>query len=399
MNIRYLLKSIKHFFPIQLKKDEYDIIFYYPSHFNRGNNSENAFFAPFYKLCNRYGIKYAVFEEPELFKKTSRNPETVPFDFPFITILILRKLIPLKSFDSFQHREWFIAKILKPLFRRYRFKNYIVLSNSMLGFFRGLNPNAKLFDYQHGVIFSSHTGYFTENGEAPPHIKENGVNLLLYGSGFRDLLVKKSRDNYYENHTFVLGIGESTKKPQKIKTLKNITFSLQFTGTGEFADKQSDWVQIIREFYEKYEQFFLEHDLKILMKHHPRFDGSINVSPIIGFPFAELFDGSLDEALDRSFLHLTFYSTSIFDASVKGIPTLLWNHKYSLANIFREDFGYPVPVCSDPARLIDKISIYLTGSEALEKDGEKVFEWYKKIYSPLDKELFLSLFTNGKVKK
>lgn len=399
MNIRYLPKSIKHFFPIQLKKDEYDIIFYYPSHFNRGKNNENAFFAPLYELCDRYGIKYAVFEEPELFKKTSRNPETVPFDFPFIVILVLRKLIPLKTFNSFQQREQFIAKILKPLFRRYRFKNYIVLSNSMLGLFRGLNPNAKLFDYQHGVIFSSHTGYFTENGEAPPHIKENDVNLLLYGSGFRDLLVKKSRDNYYQNHTYVLGIGESAKKPQKIKALKNITFSLQFTGTGEFADKQNDWVQIIREFYEKHKQFFVEHDLKILMKHHPRFDGSINISPIIGFPFAELFDGSLDEALDRSFLHLTFYSTSIFDASAKGIPTLLWGHRFSLAKIFKEDFDYPVQICSDSSQLINKISTYLNNYEALEKDSEKVFEWYRKIYSPLDKELFLSLFKNSEESK
>ena len=396
MNIRYLLKSIKHFFPIQFKKDEYDIIFYYPSHFNRGKRSENTFFAPLYELCDRYGIKYTVFEEPELFKKTSRNPETVPFDFPFLIILVLRKLIPLKSFGSFQKRDRFIAKILKPLFRRYNFKNYIVLSNSMLGFFRGLNPDAKLYDYQHGVIFSGHTGYFTEKDEAPPHIKENDVSLLLYGRGFKELLIKKCRDNYYENRTYVLGIDKPVEKKKTIEKSNNITFSLQFTGTGEFADRQNEWVRKIHDFYETYANFFKEQNLKILMKHHPRFDGSVDVSPVLGFPFAELFDGTLDEALDRSFLHITFYSTSIFDASAKGVPTLLWNHEYSMANLFKEDFDYPVALCSEPAQIIDKISQYLNSNETLQNDSEKVFKWYRKIYSPLNENLFISLFKNRK---
>ena len=39
------------------------------------------------------------------------------------------------------------------------FRNYIVLSQSMLSIFRSINPDAKLFDLQHGIIHPNHNAY------------------------------------------------------------------------------------------------------------------------------------------------------------------------------------------------------------------------------------------------
>ena len=177
-----------------------------------------------------------------------------------------------------------------------------------------------------------------------------------------------------------------------------ILFSLQFTGKSEFANKQKEWIQIIEQFLVRNKSFFLENNLTILLRHHPRYDGTIDISPIMQYEFIKIFDGSLEEGLKQSFLHMTFYSTTVFDASMYGIPTILWQHEYSFANIYVNDFEYPLGIDTNDT-IIEKIKLYLKNNTQFEEDSRKVKDWYFDIYSPLDEKLFLQLFGNNNKRK
>lgn len=395
--IKFIIRSSIFFLGNIFRKRQYDILFYYPSHFNRGKNGENEFFQPFYKLCEKYNISYLALEEPDFNRKTVRNKNAVCFDFPLILILITRKIIPLQKFQSFEERDWFIAKILKPfLFRNFHFKNYIVLSNSMLGFFRGLNKEASLYDYQHGVIYSHHIGYFTGESTTPAHIKENGANLLLYGEAFRRVLIKNTIDDYYKTHTYVLGNDKLSRIPSKPDTTDSntILFSLQFTSIGDDKEKQYKWLKIIDDFLTNEQSFFLKNNITIIMKNHPRFDGSIDISPLRNFEFVKFKDEDLFQLLDESYLHITFFSSTIFEASAKGIPTILWDGPESNAQVYINDFHYPLGTTYTP-NIVGTIQRYKENPNIYKQDCDNVLFWHKTIYSPINEQLFQKLFSNS----
>ena len=136
---RRMGRSFLFFFSNLFVHRKYDVVFYYPAHFNRDAEHGNPFFRPFYETCRHHGLSYVVFEEPVLYKRSNENPNAIPFDTVYLAVLVLRKLIPFSRFSSFSGRDHFIASIVKPLFfLRFSFSNYVVLSNSMLAFFRGL---------------------------------------------------------------------------------------------------------------------------------------------------------------------------------------------------------------------------------------------------------------------
>ncbi len=388
MNIKYIFKSFLFFSSSLFKKRKYDVVFYYPVHFNRGENVDNNFFEPFYEICKNNNISYLVIEEPELYKKTKRNVDAVPFDFMLIIILLLRKVISLNKFDSFQDREWFIAGLLKPIFfRNFTFDNYIVLSNSMMGFFRGLNKDAKLFDYQHGVITSQHRGYVDIDTNTPEHIKLNDTNVMVYGKGFEDVLRGAVSDKYYDTHVYVVGQNVDGQFGNHYGK-RTILFSLQFADPNpEFNQKILD--KIVN-FFEKYKDFFVSNHISILLKHHPRFQNDIDPTPLYEFEFTKLYEGSLFDALGMSCLHLTFHSTTTFEAASMGIPTLLMENEFLNPQFFVDDYAYPLGVKNE-LEIIESIKVYLQSESCYEEDSKKVYDWYHHFYSEINEQLFINL--------
>jgi hypothetical protein len=384
----YFIKSIWFFIYKWNKVKHYDIIFYYPSHFNRGKELSNVFFDPFYEMCKRNDLSYLIIEEPELFKKTKRNKDAVPFDFMLILILILRKLISLKKFESFQHREWYIAKLLKPIFfRKLTFNNYIVLSNSMMGFFRGLNKDAKLYDYQHGVITSDHRGYINFDEKIAEHIVLNNANVMVYGEGFRDVLVRGVSSDYYDRHTYVIGQSLEAQSYEHYGK-KCILFSLQFADPNKILNQ--GMLDKLIYFFEKYKDFFLSNDICILLKHHPRFQHDINPSSLYAFEFTKIYEGSLFEALEESFLHMTFHSTTTFEAASVGVPTLLLKNDFLSPQFFVDDYDYPLGIM-DEEKIIKSIDMYLKDENQYDIDARKTYDWYHRFYEPIDEILFVGL--------
>ena len=394
-----LKKTLESFFFFMIgifKKRHYDVLFYYPAHFNRGENGTNNFFEPFYEICKNNNITYLVLEEPELSTSSIRNDDTVPFDFMFFLILIMRKIIRLEEFETFQQREWLIAKRLKALFlQNFQFNNYIVLSNSMMGFFRGLNHNAKLFDYQHGIIYSTHWGYLDNDGYTPDYIKENDANLMLYGDEFKKLLVRAGKDHYYETHLF--SVGQNLKDNFFSRDgIHTILVSLQLADSD--VDLNMKLRDIMVDFFQRYEDFFIQNNIKVLLKHHPRFQYDIDLGLLYKFNFISIYKDGLIDALSESSVHMTFNSTVAFEAASKGILTLFMANDLFDPGFFVKDYEYPLGIQNGEG-IIKTLEKYINEKDCYIKDSKKVFEWYHQFYSEIDEQLFIELMKGKNFEK
>ena len=118
--------------------------------------------------------------------RSQRNNKVVPFDFLYLLIIFLRKLYgsKLTTLVKDQKIGGFIANLF---FRKFIFKHYITLSQSMISNFRGISPNAKLYDVQHGIIHNNKKNYLVD-GTAESNLTDNDTNLLLSGQAFKDIL-------------------------------------------------------------------------------------------------------------------------------------------------------------------------------------------------------------------
>ena len=366
------LKSFFFFCSGIIIKRKFDVVFYYPQHFNRGVNSENQYFKQLLQSCDTNNVTYIVFEEPDFTIKGKRNYKAIPFDFLYLFTLFLRKFYnrekPIQSIDQKIGR--FIAKIF---FKNLHFKSYITLSQSMLSVFRGINPNAILYDLQHGIIHNNKINYLVD-GKAESNLVDNNVHLLLSGESYKNVLVSNEIGNYFQNHAFVVGSNIQSKNILHEKFNYNILITLQFT-----HDHTSEQNELF--FAELYEFIRVSNkDVNFYLKHHPRFNNEVDLSEILKQPNINIAPSDINSCFDLCSLHATAYSTSTFDAALLGIPTILIPSE-SKFNYFQKDFNYP---------LNQSIDNFKDNSFYREK-SKIIKEWATAYYTTYNESKFLNL--------
>ena len=218
--------SFIYFVFLPFRKIEVDVLFYAPSHFNRGVNNENQFFKPLTDSCIKNNLSYLILEEPSG-GTHCRDNQSIPFDSVFRLIIFLRKWMKVES-DIIATENKIGIFLSKTLFRNFKYKNYIVLSKSMISVFSTINKDAKLFDLQHGIIFTNKPDYFS-NDIISPHLEKNNVKLLLSGIKFKEILIKNDKSSFIESNTHVIGIPKMNTKILHERSNKNILVTLQFT--------------------------------------------------------------------------------------------------------------------------------------------------------------------------
>ena len=366
------------------KNSNIDVIFYYPQHFNRGIGNSNQYFEPLVNTCIKNDLSYILVEEPIAFSssKSMKNSLAKQFYWLYI-ILILRKILPLFFFTSFEARERFFGRIINIFsFGSYKAKNYITLSNSLGGVLRGINPEAKIFDYQHGIITSTQQGFFTKDRKAPDWIKSNNKEVLVYGKGF-ETIMKQTDPDYYEDKVFV--IGQSSRKMQDFKIGSNILVSLQIIETENVT---FEWLQtqvdLLDELFKEYST--QENCSTIYLRHHPRSTKSFNLEKLYKYDFAKDFDASPDSF--KIGLHITFFSTSAFEFASLGIPTLfLYNDTIPQGkNLFFEEFKYPFPEIDSIEEWENKL-IHDHNNDVV----KIIKNWYQMFYQEYDENEFIRL--------
>ena len=363
-----LFQSIGFVFSNLFSRKVYDVVFYYPQHFNRDENSENPFFKPYYDLCNRNNLSYIILEEPCVGSKS--NTASIPFDFIFYVVQLLRRVIPLENvIDKDNSIGIWLGK---SLLRSFKFKNVVVISKSMLSFFRGLNSSAKIFDLQHGIIHSNKSDYFI-NSNVSVHLERNDVFLLLFGEGFRNILVEEDSTNYMKNHCFQLGFSESNNESIHDIFNNNILITLQFTHDHSKEENLS-LLDSINSFVSK------NPNVNFYLKHHPRFNNEVNLSFLFSLENVNIAPVHLVECFKLCSLHATAYSTSVFEAAQYGIPSIIINPLQKF-DYFKSDFRYPLEYSISDFK----------DNQIYQKSVEVVMNWKQEYYSPFNELKFLDL--------
>jgi len=370
--MRFFFRSILYFIVLIFRKREYDVIFYYPQHFNRGNKNKNNYFKHLIESCKDKGLRFIVFEEPDFSSRFKRNDEAEPFDVIFYFILLLRKLIFLKSYNS--RKDKIIGKILAQLFfKRIYFKSLVTISQSMVNVFRGMDQDCAIFDLQHGIIHPNKKNYL-ENNIPAENLKNNNVNVLFFGKSFQDLLIMHDSTSFFKDRSFVIGSHIFESKNYHTSFNYKILVTLQFTHDHTNIENKTlleSLIKIISNSNRK-NLFFL--------KHHPRFNNDINIDVLLDQDNVTLAPSNLKKCFETCSLHITSYSTCVFDASLVGIPTLIVNplKKFDyFKKYFEYNFEYEINDFVDT-------KFYF-------KQSIKVKQWAKSYYNTYNENFFLSL--------
>tara|TARA_B110000908_G_scaffold22494_1_gene25484 strand:- start:1710 stop:2798 length:1089 start_codon:yes stop_codon:yes gene_type:complete len=355
------------------RKRKVDVIFYYPHHFNRGDNGENLYFVNMINSCKKNNISYLVFEEPDYTSTIKRNSNNISFDFIFLIIILLRKLYRKDERDIIKDHK--IGSILNSLFfRMLYFNNVITISQSMVSFFRGVNSKCKIFDIQHGIIYQNKVNYILNNKVAS-NLLENNVNLLLSGQSYKDILLKNDMSFYFKSHTTVIGSNIIVRnKPMHSKFNENILVTLQFTHDHDDYENKVLFSKL-KDFIESSDKM-----INFYLKQHPRFNNEINISEILKFNNVHVAPEDLNECLQLCSLHATAYSTTTFEAALYGIPTILINPLKKF-NCFSFDFKYPLDYSIND---FENESLYQASSKIL-------INWSRNYYSSYNEKYFLNL--------
>ena len=242
----------------------------------------------------------------------------------------------------------------------------------MVSFFRGLNPNCEIFDVQHGIIHNNKENYIINN-KVESNILENNVHLLLNGQSFQDILTKNDDSSYFKSHSTVIGSSTKSIILHK-KSNNNILVTLQFT---------SDHDEEINKLLYKHLMNFIssqENDINFYLKHHPRFNNEVDLSDIFELPNVNLVPKEMNECLQLCSLHATAYSTSVFEAALCGIPSILINPLQRF-DYFKTDFRHPIQCTVDDFR----------EEKYYQECSKLVRDWASNYYSNYDEKKLLNL--------
>jgi len=364
--------------------DKYDIIFYYPQHFNRSTTGTNLFLDPFVRSCKNNNVKYLLIEEPDYRTHAPVGKGVLHFDCMLYLVLILRKVIRMKG--SVETREQKIGQIINSLtFSRLKCGVYITLSGSMGGMLRGISPEGDIYDYQHGIINSSQPGYFCDKG-ATPEMKENHKNVLVYGKAFEKIFY--NNDEYYRGRVISLGHFSGADCPL-VRGGKMILIAPQIT-VSMTMEKNLEQLQVVKDWLTNNSSVINKYGIKVKLKHHPRYNNCIDDSVLYEFPFVENVNGQWDlltHAQDIA-LHVTFYSTTVFDFACYGVPSvILVSEKMPEGReIYGQDFEYPFY----SRNTLNDWEFLWDGSQCRHVSA-KVRDWYDRFYEPFNEDKFLAL--------
>lgn len=384
-----IIESIHKITSKILLRPKYDVIFYYPRHFNRGADGKNPYFGPLAKVCRDNGIRYIQLEEPTEDSDKPKNKESVPADFLLCSIILIRKFFRSVLKFPYLKQERYTAFLMNILtLGKLKVKCYITISGSMEHFFALLNKNGKVYDYQHGIIYSWHWGYFEKNGKLRPEHMLNNLNFLLYGEGF---LKSFTINNPYDitKRIHITGYPIYTNNIHTVNSNRNkILFSLQYTDDG--IDEE---LLAFSELFSKALQELKNFDGEILFKHHPRYNNSYDISSIVSNDknIKETHQ-AIDKLHDSLLLHITFYSTTAFEYAAHGVPTyFLFSEKFDTGKkVFYDEYEYPLYRNMDLSEVIKQLS----QSQCFLNDSTIIKEWYNRFYKKFDKEIFLRIINS-----
>ncbi len=372
---------MRELFSFYFKREEVDVMFYYPQHFTEHSNKIRGL-QPLIKACHHQGISYVLLEEPNNNCANIRNKNAVKVDFIFYLAVFLRKLSLTKNSAVKDNEIGMIVS--KILFLKRKVKNIVTISQSFQSVLRGMHPNATLFDYQHGILSSIFDGY-TQNQCVSEQILINHVKVLLHGDSYKQKLLKLKGGGYFEENSIVIGSPYGSYSHKEHSFDGNILVSLQLSTSHTKLQNQILHDGML-DLFSKIQGSYL--NLNFFLRPHPRFNECIEVADLYAFDFVNPAPTALNDCFKECSLHLTEYSTMVFDSITNGIPSILSNFSNEF-NVLDNEYSFPKSE-NDVFVMLQKVSDSKIYSELV--SGQE--KWAKSYCEPFDSSKFLSLLSS-----
>ena len=404
--------SMKYFVKLIFSLKEYDVVFVSSVIFNRGSEGENILFRPMIDCCKKNNLKYLIFEDTDLkgiYSNFQRSKEAVPFDFVSFIQIVLRKFFNLFSkepteINEIYSRENKISKILRTIiFNRFYSKVYITLIWNNATLWRNINNDACIIDYQHGVIFNGHEGYLLDG--CPPKVKSlNKIDTLVYGDTFKKILMANDKSNFYnEDNLIKVGFNKISGSLKDSPSFnKKILFTLQITPDSTSKEVNENYIKILENLISENADFLKTNDFKIIFRQHPRFSSDHCPSVNLEYDFISYDNYTpMPDLIDDVSLHITFNSTSVFEASMIGLPTIFIDmhdkefpkqthtNKIFSNDVFKNDYKYPYKdLFIKTYKDLEDILIKLNDKKIYDNYCKKIYKWSTDLYSDFDTVAF-----------
>lgn len=364
------------------------VLFYYPQHFNRTAQGTNPFFDKLLDTCEKYGVSYRLYEEPDGGTDKPRNPKARKADFFFWLVWFARNIVKIFCKKDFYHREKHVAKIINVLtLGYYRTSVYVTISESMLYLFAYLNNNAKVYDIQHGVQYKDFRCFYNETKFLNSHYDKSNIYFLNYGNGYRAALIDGAEEKMgHRVHVIGCPLKIELTKVSYADRFNMILVALQMTDSST-----NEELQYLKTQLDDFLTQIKDSGYEVLLRHHPRYNNCIDISDIIRkYTFAKISTESLDDVAKRVLLHVTIASTTAFDIAAYGVPSYFTGN-FLTGNClsFYDDYSYPLYKGMSIRDVLSRISTQVLW----EADSAVIRDWYSYYYEPFDETKFISLIT------
>jgi len=400
--IRNNLLSALFFGKLFFVKKKYDIVFIYRNTFNR-EEGENVLLHPFLELCKKKGHKYLLLESRHVQDETGypylENKNAIPFNFINYLRTKLRQVVRVKHTDNGLGPQWIkreraVAGILKKLFfRNLETKLFITLVGyENVAFLKFIYKNTTFAEYQHGVFWCADDRETREINFFRKNSLNTNTYYLTYGKGFCDVYKRcPGRLPYFAKNVISLGYYREISPLKKKNNNKTILYTLQNVD----MENNSRYYQSIKEIVERNADYLSLNGYHILFKNHPRYERG---DPLIfkkNYSFISFIDDtkSLTNFSDIS-LHITSKSTTAFDASVQGIPTVFVDtcEERSPSKIFFDLYQYPLKDFKiTQAGSLQNILKRTENPEFYHLCRKEVYIWSQSYYQAFDESIIIDL--------
>jgi hypothetical protein len=367
------------------------ILFYYPQHFNRTAQGTNPFFDELLEVCDKAGIKYDLYEEPDFGTDKPHNSKAKSAKTFWYAVTIIRKIVSTLSRNKdFYKNERVVAKIFNLIsFGSFKYKRYFTISGSMYHLFSHLNGDAPVYDVQHGVLGKHHQTFFDQKKfKLRSQFLRQNLHFTFWGEGYLNCFIA-SEENMLKGRVHVLGYPKMDNQvgatPRNGQIEKNIVVSLQFTLSVDNEELNAMKLALCS-FLQQVEPT----GINVLLKQHPRFNNCVNIDDILEqFANVSLTTEPLDVLAEKTFLHVTYYSTTAFEFAHYGVPSifLTFGEERAEDSLFYSEYLYPLYLGKTVVDVINRLS----DVDNYRRDSAIVKAWYTKFYTPFTPQLFLSL--------
>lgn len=370
------------------------VAFYQPRHFNRTERKTNPFFDPIISVCEKNGIPYRIYQP-------YRRPDT---GYPKVySSQYLRKFVRLFRWsvgrflrDKKEHEiDRLAGKVWNVLtFGRHRADVYVTIAAELRNVLSGVNPMGRIIDVQHGIIYSSHAGYFADGGRLLPDLaKDRNLEFWVYGRGFASqFLSNPANSSAIDGRVKVIGdVTGHAVSSWNGGTPRALFVSLQLTSECTYEENKAMYLRTV-EFLRRAAPGGMWHGMPVLLRHHPRYNNCFDISPLLKeFPCVKIDERTLGEiACDGVAVHATLDSTTAFDVAAYGVPTYFIGSENAVAadlvSIWNVAFSYPYWGLSFDGMADLAVS-------RPDEVSETLLKWFKSFYSPLDENAIYRALT------